>query len=339
MLSGLKQEYQRGKKMSSMSQRPINDVRIGHASNREAVTGVTVILCHRGMTPGLDIRGSATSTRQIDSLFSRHIVPSIHGLCLTGGSAHGLEAGSGVLSYLESQGHGFGNEKVRVPIVPTAAIFDLMIGKPGLRPNAEMGYQACMNARMADKEEGSVGAGTGATVGKFYGIHQAMKGGLGRAWRRLKNGLVVHVLVVVNAYGDVRDPTSGEIIAGARKTRRGRRFADTFNLYKRGVTRPVPAFQNTMLGVIITNARLDKTAASLVSRLGQAGITKCVSPAHTIYDGDIVFTLASGEITVDPHTVGILAEAAFIEAILRAVEKSRSLGGVPAYSDGEASGG
>jgi L-aminopeptidase/D-esterase-like protein len=321
-----------------MSRRPINEgFRIGHASDLEAVTGVTVILCPKGMIPGVDIRGSATSTRQIDSLFSRHIVPNIHGLCLAGGSAYGLEGGSGVLRYMEENGHGFGNEKVRVPIVPTAAIFDLMIGKPGIRPNAEMGYQACMNAREGNKGEGSVGAGTGATVGKFYGIEQAMKGGLGRARRSLKNGLVVHVLVVVNAYGDVRDPTSGRIIAGARKTKRGRRFADTLKLYRRGVTRPISAFQNTILGVVITNARLDKTAASLVSRLGQAGITKCVCPAHTIYDGDIVFTLASGEIVVDPHTVGILAEEAFIEAILRAVKKSRSLGGIPSYSDMEAS--
>lgn len=311
---------------------PIENVAIGHASDYDAVTGVTVILCPYGMTPGVDIRGSATSTRQIDSVFSHHVVPKVHALCLTGGSAYGLEAGTGVMKYLEEKGFGFGIRNTKIPIVPTAALFDLAIGKSGVRPDCEMGYQACLNAVEKTSKNGSIGAGTGATVGKFFGIEQAMKGGLGLAGRRLKSGLIVNTLVVVNAYGDVRDPKNGTILAGARKSKSGRSFSDTSRLYRKGMRRPVSAFQNTTLGVIMTNAKLDKTSANLTARLGQGGITKAISPAHTIYDGDIVFTLASGDIEVDPHTVGLLAEEGLMEGIKRAITLARSMGGVPSYS-------
>jgi L-aminopeptidase/D-esterase-like protein len=310
----------------------IQGISIGHVSDFDALTGVTVILCPEGMTPGVDIRGSATSTRQIDSLFTHHIVPKVHGICLAGGSAYGLQAGAGVMKYLEEKGYGFGRGNVRIPSVPTAAIFDLMIGKSTRRPDHAMGYQACLNAVDGPVEEGSIGAGTGATVGKFYGIERAMKGGIGTSRRTLKNGLKVSVLVVVNSFGDVRDPTSGHVLAGARKTKRGKACADTYKLYRSGVVRPVSAFQNTTLAVIITNAKLDKTSAALVARLGQTGLTKVISPVHTIYDGDIVFTLASGKINVDPHTVGILAQEAVVEAIVRAVTLAKGLGGVPSYS-------
>ncbi|MFH1351566.1 MAG: P1 family peptidase [Pseudomonadota bacterium] len=311
----------------------IQGIAIGHASDFDAATGVTVILCPNGMTPGVDIRGSATSTRQIDSLFPHHIVPKIHALCLAGGSAYGLEAGTGVMRYLEERGFGFGAKNARVPIVPTAAIFDLAIGKPNRRPDGVMGYQACVNAAEGGIKEGSVGAGTGATVGKFYGIEQAMKGGLGTASRRLRNGLLVNALAVVNAYGDVRNPKTGRILAGARRSKNGKAFADTARLYKKGIKRPVSAFQNTTLGVITTNARLEKSTATLVARLGQGGLAKTISPAYTIYDGDIVFALGSGEIGVDPHTVGLLGEEALMEAIIRAVTSAKSLGGVPSYSE------
>jgi L-aminopeptidase/D-esterase-like protein len=236
------------------------------------------------------------------------------------------------MKYLEERGFGLGRGHVRIPSVPTAAVFDLMIGKSEKRPDETMGYQACLNAVEGGVEEGSVGAGTGATVGKFYGIGRAMKGGVGTSWRGLRSGLIVNALVVVNAFGDVRDPKTGHVLAGARRTEAGKAFADTYGLYSRGTKRPVPAFQNTTLAVIITNARLDKTSASLVARLGQTGLTRVISPAHTRYDGDIVFSLASGEIDADPHTVGVLGQEALMEAIVRAVTLAKGLGGIPCYS-------
>lgn len=316
----------------SRTGRVIEGISIGHASDFRAATGVTVILCPGGMTPGVDMRGSATSTRQIDSLFPHHVVPKVHGICLTGGSAFGLEAGAGVLKYLGEKGCGFGRGDALVPIVPTAAIFDLGIGAGKRRPDKAMGYEACLSAAGGKIDVGSVGAGTGATVGKFYGIEQAMKGGLGISSRRLKSGLSVSVLVVVNAYGDVRDPVKGGILAGARKSKKGRAHAVTSRLYEKGVKRPLPAFQNTTLGVIMTNAKLDKPSAALVARLGQAGLTRVISPAHTIYDGDIVFTLASGKVEADPHTVGVLAGEALVEAVIQAVTEAEGLGDVPSLS-------
>jgi L-aminopeptidase/D-esterase-like protein len=310
----------------------IDGITIGHASDFEALTGVTVILCPNGMIPGVDIRGSATSTRQIDSLFHHHIVPRVHAICLTGGSAYGLEAGAGVMKYLEEKGYGFGPEEAKVPIVPTAAIFDLVIGKTRRRPDKAMGYEACLNAGAGTIKMGSVGAGTGATVGKFYGIEQAMKGGVGASWRKLKNGLIVGALVVVNAFGDVLDPIKGHVLAGARKSKKGKSHAVTSKLYRRGVKRPISGFQNTTLGVIMTNANLDKSSAALVARLGQTGLTRVIRPANTISDGDIVFTLASGKIEVDPLTVGVLAEEALMAAIVSAVTRAEGLGGVPSYS-------
>ena len=195
-----------------------------------------------------------------------------------------------------------------------------------------MGYEACLNAAGGSVKEGSVGAGTGATVGKFYGIDQAMKGGIGISRRRLKGGLIVGVLVVVNSFGDVKDPSSGNILAGARKSKRGKTFADTSGLYRKGIKREVSAFENTTLGVIITNAGLDKASAALVARLGQAGLAKVISPVHTIYDGDIVFTLASGQIDADPICVGVLAEEAIMEATARAITQAEGLGGAPSCS-------
>lgn len=311
---------------------PMKGIKIGHYTHLEGATGVTVILCPDGMTPGIDIRGSATSTRQIDSLFPGHIVNKVHGVCITGGSAYGLSAGSGVMRYLEEIGAGFPIRGSTVPIVPTTAIFDLAIGKKGIRPDHNMGYKACQRTKGEGIEEGSVGAGTGATVGKFFGIEQATKGGVGISFKRFKDGLIVGALVVVNAYGDVIEPKTGRIIAGARRGRRGKRFADTMRLYLRGIKRPVSAFQNTTIGVIMTNALLDKVSASLVSRLSQGGIVKCISPAHSIYDGDIVITISSCEIPADPNRVGIVGEQVLINAIQRAINLAESVGGVPSAS-------
>jgi L-aminopeptidase/D-esterase-like protein len=309
----------------------IEGVSVGHASDFEALTGVTVILTPSGMTGGVTISGFASSTRQIDALSPSHIVPEVHAVCIAGGSAYGLDAASGVMSYLEEKGSGFDVGVARIPIVPTAAIFDLRVGSAKTRPDKHMGYLACQQATVGKVAEGSVGAGTGATVGKFYGIEQAMKGGVGIAGESLGSGLIVAALAVVNAFGDVRDPFSGEILAGARKGRESREFADTAELMRKGVQRPASAFQNTTVGVIVTNAKLTKQSASTVATMASLGMAKAISPGHTMYDGDIVFSLASGKIDVDCHTVGLMAERALIKAIIRAVTRAKELGGIPSF--------
>ena len=309
----------------------IKGVSVGHASDFEVLTGVTVILTPSGMTGGIDISGFATSTRQIDALSTSHIVSEVHAICITGGSAYGLDAASGVMSYLEERDSGFDAGVARIPIVPTAAIFDLRVGSARIRPDKNMGYLACQQATDGKVAEGSIGAGTGATVGKFYGIEQAMKGGVGIAANALDNGLIVGALVVVNAFGDVKDPTSGKILAGARKDKKSMEFADTLGLMKKGVQRPISVFQNTTIGVIVTNAKLNKQSASAVAKIASNGLTKAISPGQTIYDGDIVFTLASGQIDIDHHTVGLMAEEMLIKAIIRGVITAKEIKGIPSF--------
>jgi len=309
----------------------IQGVSVGHASDFEGLTGVTVILTPSGMTGGIDISGFATSSRQIDALSASHIVPKVHGICITGGSAYGLDAASGVMDYLEEKNSGFDVGVARIPIIPTAAIFDLRVGSAKRRPDKNMGYRACEQATNGKIAEGSIGVGTGATVGKFYGIEQAMKGGVGIAANTLNNGLVVGALVAVNAFGDIKDPISGKILAGARKAKKSMEFADTSGLMRKGVQRPISAFQNTTIGVIVTNAKLTKQNASAVAKIASNGLTKAISPSHTIYDGDIIFTLASGEIEVDYYTVGLMAEEMLINAIIRGITTAKEIKGIPSF--------
>ena len=309
----------------------IEGVSVGHASDFEGLTGVTVILAPSGMTGGVTINGFASSTRQIDALSPSHIVAEVDAICIAGGSAYGLDAASGVMRYLEEKGSGFDVGIARIPIVPTAAIFDLKLGSAKRRPDKHMGYLACQQATVGKVTEGTVGAGTGATVGKFYGIEQAMKGGVGIAGTSLDTGLIVAALAVVNAFGDVKDPSTGKILAGARKDKDSKEFADTAELMRKGVQRPASTFQNTTVGVIVTNAKLTKQNASIVARMASVGMAKAISPGHTIYDGDLVFALASGQIEVDCHTVGLMAERALIKAIARGVTRAKGVGGVPSF--------
>ena len=209
-------------------------ITVGHASDFNALTGCTVILCENGAVGAVDIRGAATGTREIDALSPFHLVDKIHAVLLTGGSAFGLDAAGGVMVYLEERGKGFDVGKTRVPIVPAAVIYDFGIGDFRVRPNPSMGYQACLNAS-TEVLEGSVGVGTGATVGKLLGIDRAMKGGVGTSSAQGPDGLVVGALIVVNAFGDVIHPHSHQILAGARTSKRGFQLADASRRIKRGV--------------------------------------------------------------------------------------------------------
>lgn len=319
----------------------IEGICVGHASDLEGVTGCTVILCgSQGAVAGVDIRGSAVGEREVETLRPDHLVKRIHAVVLAGGSAFGLEAAAGVMRFLEEQGIGFDTGVVRVPIVPAAILFDLGLGDPRRRPDAAMGYEAAARATSDAVEEGSVGAGTGATVGKLFGLKQATKGGLGTATIVLGNGAQVSALVVVNAFGDVRDPDTGKVLAGARVSESSGEFADMVAQMKGGVARKgfgSPALSSTTLAVVATDARFDRLAVTKIAAMAQNGLARALAPVHTLFDGDIVFGLSLGEKQADMNTVGTVAADAVAAAIVRAVETARSLGGVPARRDWKAS--
>ncbi len=309
--------------------------RVGHAQDRTAATGCTVILCPPGTIGGLDIRGSAAGTRQTDSLLPFHFVDEVHAVLLSGGSAFGLDASGGVMKFLEEKEIGYQTSAGKVPIVPTAIIFDLGIGKGRVRPGPEMGYQACLQSQAGPVEEGSMGVGTGATVGKLLGVSLATKGGIGTSSIILPDGIVVAALVVVNAFGDVIDVQEGKILAGARDPRDPSRFVDSAAMIKGGapVRRPESAFQNTTLGVVATNVKLSKRQATKVAQMAQSGLARTISPIHSTVDGDLIFALSAGDKQADVNAIGIMAAEATAASVIRAVRAADGLGYLPAYRD------
>lgn len=307
--------------------------RVGHASDFKNLTGCTVILCPPGTVGGVDVRGSAAGTRQLDALVSYHIVNEIQAVLLAGGSAFGLDAAGGVMEYLEERGRGFDVAITRVPTVPAAVIFDLSVGNCRVRPDKAMGYTACTQAREDGVAEGSVGVGTGATVGKLFGIAQAMKSGLGTVCLAGDRGLLVGALVVVNAFGDVRDYDTGRIIAGARRAPDSHEFVDTAALIRQGYVRRRFGEPNTTLGVIATNARLTREQAQKLAQIGHNGLARAITPIHTLFDGDIVFVLSHPQVEADLHVVGLLGETALRLAVDRAVKLAHGMGVLPAYQD------
>ncbi len=311
----------------------IPGIRVGHSTDKTGCTGCTVILCPEGTVGGVDIRGSAAGTRELDALSPMHLVPHVHAIVLAGGSAFGLDAAGGVMQYLEEQGIGFDVQVTRVPIVPAAILFDLRLGDAFARPTASMGYAACQQAAAGVFAEGSVGAGTGATVGKLFGIAQATKSGLGSAVLSLADGLKVAALVAVNAFGDVRDPMTGALLAGARETVESRRLVDTAAAMRRGVLPRGYKVENTTLAVVASNARLTKLEATKIAQMAQHGLVRAIAPVHTTLDGDLVVGLATGEVRADVNAVGLAAADVVAEAIVRAVKTATSLGGLPAWKD------
>ena len=318
----------------------VSGIKVGHASDFKALTGCTVILCEEGAIGAVDIRGTAAGTRQIDPLTHLHLVDKIQALLLAGGSAFGLDAAGGVMAYLEERRKGFDVGETKIPHVPTAVIFDFGIGDFRVRPDREMGYQACLNASKK-VTEGSVGVGTGATVGKLFGIERAMKGGVGTSSIHGPKGLIVGALVVVNAFGDVFDPVSTQILAGARKSKGSAQLANSAKWMKKGVSRKQfgritpsdsDAF-NTTLGVIATNANLTKKEAHQVAQIAHSGLSKVISPLHTTFDGDLIFTLSYGKKRADVNTIGLLGEGVLIDSVKNAITKAKGFGIIPAYQD------
>lgn len=306
---------------------------MGHATDRGRMTGCTVVLPEAGVTCGIDPRGQATSLRQVDSLFPTHLGNEVHAIYLTGGSAFGLDSAAGVMAWLEERDVGLQVPFGRVPVVPTAAIFDLSLGDHRARPDAAMAGAACRAASGEETGEGAVGAGTGATVGKLYGIDQAMKGGLGGASRVYPDGLVVAALAVVNAYGDVRDPDTGRILAGAREPGEGGGFADTALVLASRGYQPGSAFNNTVLVVLGTNARLSKPDACRLAQMSQAGLARAVRPCHSVFDGDVVFAFSTGAHECDLLTLAAASAELVARAIVRAVTEADGGGLIPAWKD------
>lgn len=303
-------------------------VRVGHSTDLDAVTGCTAILCEAGAVAGVDVRGAATGLEELDVLNPLHLTPHIHGICLSGGSAFGLEATSGVRRWLEKKGVGFPTAYARVPIVPGAILYDLGIGKSDVRPGRESGAAAAESATDGPVSEGCVGAGTGATVGKLRGLKNAMKGGIGTASVRFDGNVVVAALAAVNAWGDVIHPRNGTIIAGTRMTPEGREFANSADILRKGA-RPGRTGGNTTLVVVATNAALTKIQATKVAQLAQHGLVRAICPVHTINDGDTLFVLSTGKEPVDLSSLGILAADVVAEAIVRAVTSAWTVAGVP----------
>ncbi len=307
-------------------------IKVGHFSDFKGFTGCTVILCEEGAVCGMDIRGSASGTRQVDALSVNHIVEKIHAILLCGGSSFGLEAAQGVMDYLEEKGLGFDVGVRKIPIVPTAVIFDLTFGDPYAKPTAEMGYQACASASY-EVPEGSVGAGVGATVGKLFEMERATKGGLGTSSVILPDGLVVAALCVVNAFGDVIDNVTGKIIAGARKAPNSYEFADTLKSMRDGYVKKEFGIESTTLGVVATNGKFNKREMTKIAQMAHAGLVKTISPAHTTFDGDLIFALSTGKVEADINLVGILSAFVVAEAIKRAIKKADGFGIIPAFKD------
>ncbi len=309
-------------------------VKAGHASDFDSITGCTVILFDEVAEGAIDLRGGGTSTRQIDSLLPHNTFGKVQGVLLTGGSAYGLDASGGVMKYLEERGQGFETGYgLVVPAVPTAVIFDLGIGNGKIRPDAKLGYEACLNARSHPLEEGSVGAGTGATIGKLLGLTNATKGGIGSASHTFKNGAVLGVLVAVNAFGDVVSIEDGGIIAGVRDPKDSTKFLGTVNLVRREVKKKLEPFLNTTLAVVVTNVGFSKQELFRIAAIGQTGITRVISPSHTSADGDLVFAISCGESRGDANACGIIAAELISDAIIIAVKKAKTLGGVPSWKD------
>ena len=317
----------------------VHGIKVGHHTLTERPTGCTVILVDgEGVAGGVSQRGGAPGTRETDLLEPLNMVDKVNAVVLAGGSAYGLEAATGTVRWLEERAIGWRVRTGVVPIVPSAILIDLSFGGDSkVRPSADCGYKAAQGASYAPVAEGNVGAGAGATVGKIDGGGRSMKGGIGSASITLPNGLVVGAIVAVNAAGDIIDPQTNQVVAGMR-TEDGRRLADARKLIRTGElgrrVNPRPG-ENTSIGLVATNARLSKTEVNRVALMADDGFARAINPSHTTGDGDTLFALATGRWDGEASVtvIGTLAAEAMAEAIVRAVSKAETLGGVPSAKE------
>jgi L-aminopeptidase/D-esterase-like protein len=302
-------------------------VKVGNKENKTALTGCTAILFEDGAVAGVDVRGSAPGTRETDLLNPINLVDKVHAIVLSGGSAFGLDSASGVMQFLEQKEIGLDVGVAKVPIVPSAVLFDLPHGNSKVRPDKQMGYEAAAVASSEKFAVGNAGAGCGATVGKMAGVQFCMKGGLGSASLRLENGIVIGAIVAVNAAGDIRQ--DGKIIAGAYNGD----FLDCEKQLENHYQSNIPAGTNTTIGVIAVNADLTKAEASKVAQMAHDGFARTIYPAHTMFDGDTIFAAATGGLKVPVDVLGGLAAKVMALAVLNAVKSAEGVAGIPAYQD------
>lgn len=317
--------------------------KIGHAQNNEALTGCTVILCDDNSIGGVDQRGGSPGTRETDLLRPMHMVETVNAILLTGGSAYGLDAAAGVMKYLEERKKGINVGPTVVPIVPAAVLLDLAVGDPNVRPDSAMGYQACLNASNETPLQGNYGAGTGATVGKILGISQSMKGGIGHSAIEIGNGVWIGAIIAVNALGDVVDPVGRNIIAGARTFRKSivkigdnDLFANSLSIMASYFGQKSLSFasrQNTVIGAVLTNAKLTKEETNKLAVSGQNGLVLSIQPSHTMFDGDTIFAVSSQKKASNINSVAAFAPLVVAQAIDNAIRSAKGIPGIPSYQD------
>ena len=308
----------------------VKGIKLGHAEDKLALTGTSVILCQEGFTAGVDVRGAGPGTRETDLLRAENLVEKVHAVFLTGGSAFGLDVGGGIMKFLEEKNVGFDVGVGVVPIVPGAVLFDLAVGDSKVRPDFKMGYTAAKNAREKDENMGNLGAGCGASVGKILGNNFAMKSGIGQSSVKVGE-LIVSSIVALNALGDIFDYEDGKIIAGVYD-RKNKKFLDTCALYEKRLNdynQFSPA--NTTISLVATNAKLTKANCNKISQMAHDGYARSINPVHTMNDGDTIFTLASGEVAADINLVGILAAKTISRSIANAIYSAEDSGGLVSY--------
>jgi L-aminopeptidase/D-esterase-like protein len=318
-------------KRRSSSITDVAGIEVGHDTDARRPTGCTVVIARQGAVAGVDVRGAAPGTRETDLLEPGNLVEKVHAIMLAGGSAWGLDAASGAMQWLEQQGIGFDIRVGKLPIVPAAVLFDMLVGDSRIRPDAASGYRACAQASSRAPQEGNVGAGSGAVVGKLFGIERAMKGGIGSASVTV-DGVTVGALIACNALGDVIDPDTGAVLAGARvvpgNAKAGHKLLDTRRAILRGqAPKPLLPGTNTTIGVIATDAVITKLQARKLAQMGHDGLARSINPVHTMSDGDTLFALGTGLAAKSPGmmVLGTMAAEATARAVVRAVMAARGL--------------
>ena len=310
----------------------VKGLKVGQVENKEALTGCTVVICEDGATCGVDVRGAAPGTRETDLLDPINSVQKVHAVVLSGGSAFGLESTCGVSKYLEEKNIGFDVGVCKVPIVTGAVLFDLGVGDYKIRPDKEMGYNACLNASETELKQGNYGAGCGATVGKVKGLDYVMKGGIGSYSIKLDNGVVVSALIAVNAFGDIYE--NGKVIAGVLNDDKTK-LLNTYEIMKSGFMKGGFKIDNTTIGIVATNAKLTKAQCKKISQMAHDGYAKAIFPIHTPHDGDTIFTMSTGEIEVDSDItlLGCLAAEVVEKSIINAIKNAKSVNNIISYNE------
>ncbi|HLR35149.1 MAG TPA: P1 family peptidase [Tissierellales bacterium] len=310
----------------------IEGIQVGNAQDMEGGTGCTAVICEEGATAGVDVRGGSPGTRETDLLNPQNLVEKIHAVMLTGGSAFGLDAASGAMKYLEEKGIGFDVQVTKVPIVCSAVLFDLVVGDYKIRPDKEMGYKACINSTKKECLSGNVGAGTGATVGKFFGIDRAMKGGLGSYGIQVGD-LKVGAIVAVNSLGDIIDPNTGEILAGLLDKDRENCIGTEEEMLKVYSGNKNIFSGNTTIGIVVTNGIFNKSQMNKIASMAHNGYGRTIRPAHSIFDGDTIFTMGTNKVEADINVVGFLAAKAMERAVIDGIKSADSAYGFKSYKE------